>query len=74
VDGYWVKADDGVYDRIDSHWTDFEMILVPQVRKWKWRMRWDHGVEFFIHPAMLANRQSPFRSFPSRIEKVCRGA
>jgi hypothetical protein len=42
-----------------------------------WRvcwMLWDHGVEFFIHPAMLVNRQSRFRSFPSRIEKVCRGA
>ena len=33
---------------------DFEMILVPHVRKRKWRMWADHGVEFFIHPAMRA--------------------
>jgi len=29
--------------------------------KWKWRMWADHGVEFFIHPVMLA---SPSVSFP----------
>jgi hypothetical protein len=45
-----------VYDRIDPYWIDFEMILVPPVRKWKWRMWADHGVEFFIHPAMRAKR------------------
>jgi hypothetical protein len=26
VDGYWVEPDDGVYDRIDPYWIDFEMI------------------------------------------------
>jgi hypothetical protein len=51
VDEYWVEPDDGVYDRVDPYWIDFEMVLVPQVRKWKWRMWADHGVEFFIHPA-----------------------
>jgi hypothetical protein len=39
VDGYRVEPDDdGVYDRIDPYWIDFEMILVTQIRKWKWRM------------------------------------
>jgi hypothetical protein len=38
VDGYWVEPDDGVYDRIDPYWIDFGMVLVPQVRKWKWRI------------------------------------
>ena len=33
VDGYWVEPDAGVYDRIDPYWIDFEMILVPHVRK-----------------------------------------
>jgi hypothetical protein len=56
-----VEPDDGVYDRIDPYWIDFEMILVPQVRKWKWRMWADHGVEFFIHPSM---RASPTVGFP----------
>jgi hypothetical protein len=61
VDGYWVEPDDGVYDRLDPYWIDFEMILVPRVRKWKWRMWADHGVEFFIHPAM---RAKPMVGFP----------
>jgi hypothetical protein len=36
----------------------------------KWRMWADHGVEFFIHPAMQANRRSGFRIFSGRIENV----
>jgi hypothetical protein len=63
VDGYWVEPDDGVYDRIDPYWIDFEMILVPQVRKWKWRMWADQGVEFFIHPAMRAKPTVGFPEF-----------
>jgi hypothetical protein len=39
---------------LDPYWIDFELILVPHVKKWKWRMWVDHGVEFFIHPAMPA--------------------
>ncbi|MCU1259160.1 MAG: hypothetical protein JWO80_2045 [Bryobacterales bacterium] len=54
VDGDWVEPDEGVYERIDSYWIDFEMILVPHVWKRKWRMWADHRVEFFIHPAMQA--------------------
>ncbi len=50
IDGYWVEPDEGVYDRIDPYWIDFELVLVPHVRKWKWRMWSEHGVEFFIHP------------------------
>ena len=53
----------GVYDRIDPYWIDFELILVPQVRKWKWRMWVDHGVEFFIHPAMQARAMVGFPEF-----------
>ena len=63
VDGYWVEPDDGVYDRIDPYWIDFEMILVPHVRKRKWRMWVDHGVEFFIHPAMQARAMVGFPEF-----------
>jgi hypothetical protein len=63
VDGYWVEPDDDVYDRIDPYWIDFEMILVPQVGKWKWRMWADHGVEFFIHPAMQARPAVGFPEF-----------
>ena len=33
IDGYWVEPDDGVYDRIDPYWIDFELVLVPLVRK-----------------------------------------
>ena len=61
IDGYWVEPDDGVYERIDPYWINYEMILVPHVRKWKWRMWADHGVEFFTHPAMQA---SPSVAFP----------
>ena len=61
IDGYWVEPDRAVYDRIDPYWIDFELILVPDVRKRKWRMWADHGVEFFVHPVMLA---SPGIGFP----------
>ena len=66
VDGYWVEPDDGVYDCIDSYWIDFEMILVPHVRKWKWRMWTDVGGSrrgVFIHPAMLAKPTIGFPEF-----------
>jgi hypothetical protein len=63
VDGYWVEPDDGVYDRIDAYWIDFEMILVSQARKWKWRMWGDYGVEFFIHPIMHAGPGLGFPEF-----------
>jgi hypothetical protein len=63
VDGCRVEPDDGVYDRIDPYWIDFEMILVLQVRKWKWRTWVDHGVEFFIHPAMRAKLMVGFPEF-----------
>jgi hypothetical protein len=68
------RPDDGVYDRVDPYWIDFEMVLVPQVRKWKWRMWADHGVEFFIHPAMRAKPAVGFPEFSGRIARVCRGA
>jgi hypothetical protein len=63
VDGYWVEPDDGVYNRIDPYWIDFEMILVKHERKRKWRMWVDHGVEFFIHPAMQASATVGFPEF-----------
>ena len=63
IDGYWVEPDPGVYDRIDPYWIDFDPILVPDMRKWKWRMWVDHGVEFFIHPAMLAKADLAFPQF-----------
>jgi len=63
IDGYWVEPDEGVYDRIDPYWIDFEPVLVPLVRKWKWRMWSDHGVEFFIHPAMQATLELGFPEF-----------
>ncbi len=63
IDGYWVEPDPDVYDRIDPYWIDFELILVPTVQKWKWRMWADHGVEFFIHPAMLASQNMGFPQF-----------
>lgn len=63
IDGYWVEPDPGVYDRIDAYWIDFELTLVPHMRKWKPRMWVDHGVEFFIHPAMRANSEMDFPSF-----------
>jgi hypothetical protein len=61
IDGYWVEPDPDVYDRIDPYWVDFEPVLVPGLRKWKWRMWIDHGLEFYIHPAM---RAAPERGFP----------
>ncbi len=63
IDGYWVEPDPGVYDRIDPYWVNFELTLVPHLRKWKPRMWIDHGVEFFIHPAMLATSEVDFPSF-----------
>lgn len=63
IDGYWVEPDEGVYDRIDPYWIDFELVLVPHVKKLKWRMWADHGVEFFIHPAMLARPGIGFPEF-----------
>ncbi len=56
-----VEPDPSVYDRLDPYWIDFELVLVPQLRQWKWRMWADHGLEFFIHPAMDA---APNTSFP----------
>jgi len=61
IDGYWIEPDDGVYERIDPYWIDFELVPVPRLRKRKWRMWVDHGVEFFIHPGMLA---APGLGFP----------
>ena len=63
VDGYWVEPDEGVYDRIDPYWIDFDVVLVPLVRKWKWRMWADYGVEFYIHPAMQASPEMGFPKF-----------
>lgn len=70
VDGYWVEPNDGVYGRIDPYWIEFEMILVPQIRKWKWRMWAGHGVEFFSIPPCAQNRRSGFRSFPARSRRA----
>jgi hypothetical protein len=63
IDGYWVEPDPDVYERIDPYWIDFELIPVPHVRKWKWRMWVEHGVEFFIHPAMQASPEMGFPKF-----------
>jgi len=63
VDGYWVEPDEDVYDRIDPYWIDFDPVLVPHLRKWKWRMWVDYGVEFFIHPAMQASPEMGFTEF-----------
>ena len=63
IDGYWVEPDPEVYDRIDGYWIDFELIFVPLVRKRKWRMWAEHGVEFFIHPAMQAGPETGFTTF-----------
>src|ERR1035437_3805474 len=62
-DGYWVEPDPAVYDRLDPYWADFQLILVPHVRKWKWRMWAEHGVEFFVHPAMQASPDAGFPEF-----------
>lgn len=63
VDGYWVEPDPEVYERIDPYWIDFTPVLAEHVRKWKWRMWIDHGVEFFIHPAMSATPEENFPEF-----------
>ena len=60
IDGYWVELDPGVFGRIDPYWIDFELTLVPHARQWKWRMWAEHGVEFFIHPAMQAGPETGF--------------
>jgi hypothetical protein len=63
IDGYWVEPDPGVYERIDPYWINFELALAPSLGKWKWRMWAEHGVEFFIHPAMQANPAMGFPEF-----------
>ena len=52
-----------VHDRIDPYWIDFTLVFVPTAGKWRWRMWADHGVEFFIHPAMQAPGQRFFGVF-----------
>ena len=63
IDGYWIEPDADVYERIDPYWIDFELVWVPHVGRWKWRMWVDHGVEFFIHPAMQATAELGFPEF-----------
>jgi hypothetical protein len=63
VDGYWVEPDLDVYDRVDPYWIDFTPIFVRTAGKWRWRMWADHGVEFFIHPAMQATPEEAFPAF-----------
>ena len=63
VDGYWVEPDLDVYDRIDPYWIDFRPVFVRTAGKWRWRMWADHGVEFFIHPAMQATEEEGFPEF-----------
>lgn len=60
---YSEKSDPGVYDRIDPYWIDFAPVLVPHIRKWKWRMWAGHDAEFFIHPEMLAKADLAFPRF-----------
>lgn len=62
VDGYWVEPDLDVYDRVDPYWIDFTPVFVRTAAKWRWRMWADHGVEFFIHPAMRPRRKNHFQS------------
>ena len=59
----WSRTPTSMIDRIDPYWIDFERILVPHLRKWKWRMWAEHGVEFFIHPAMEAAEGIGFPDF-----------
>jgi len=61
IDGYWVEPDDGVYERIDPYWIDFQLVAVAHLGMRKWRMWIDHGVEFFVHPAM---QPAPELGFP----------
>ena len=63
IDGYWVEPDSGVYERIEPYWIDFEPALAPHIRKRKWRMWTDHGVESFIHPAMQLSPEMGFPEF-----------
>ena len=63
IDGYWIEPAPDVYERIDPYWIDFDVVLAPHVQKWKWRMWADHGVEFFIHPAMQATPELGFPEF-----------
>jgi len=69
VDGYWVEPDTDVYERIDPYWINFTPVLVQPVRRWKWQMGADHGVKFFIHPAMQA---TPDESFPRFFPTIAR--
>jgi hypothetical protein len=71
VDGYWVEPDDAVYDRIDPYGIDFEMILVPQIRKWKCGRGRITAWSFSSIPLCGQIRRSVFRSFSGRIEKLC---
>ena len=63
MDGYWVEPDLDVYDRLDPYWMDFTLVFVRTAGKWRWRMWADHGVEFFIHPAMQATEDEEFPKF-----------
>jgi hypothetical protein len=63
VDGYWVEPDPEVYERIAPYWIDFEMMRVPALKQRKWKMWVDHGVEFFVHPVMLAAAGLDFPAF-----------
>jgi hypothetical protein len=63
VDGYWVEPDLDVYNRVDPYWIDFKPVFVRIAGKWRWRMWADHGVEFFIHPAMQAAEEEGFPEF-----------
>jgi hypothetical protein len=63
IDGYWVVPDEGVFERIDPYWTDFSPMFDQRTRIWGCRMRMDHGVEFFIHPAMQASGATGFPEF-----------
>ena len=50
-------------DRGDPYWIDFELVPVPGMRTRTWRMWVDHGVEFFVHPAMQAAPELGFPEF-----------
>ena len=63
IDGYWVEPDPGVYDRLDPYWLNFDLVLIPHSRKWKWPMWADKGIEFFIHPSMRASAEEAFPQF-----------
>ena len=63
VDGYWVEPDPEVYERIQPYWIDFNLVFLPAVKQRKWRMWAEYGVEFFIHPLMLAGPGLYFPAF-----------